>query len=147
MVSMLASSAVDRGFEPRSGQTKDYKISVFKLNNNHSLTCSPFTDMSWRWRSEGTPLRWSYVPSNLNVDWESVTKLLCMLRTIWIGWKMSWAHLHLYHNIMYSWNRSLASDPYLGFLHISRGGASEGSCFNQERIQMPRFLCLKKVSN
>jgi hypothetical protein len=26
MVSVLASSAVDRGFEPRSGQTKDYKI-------------------------------------------------------------------------------------------------------------------------
>ena len=26
MVSMLALSAVDRGFEPESGQTKDYKI-------------------------------------------------------------------------------------------------------------------------
>jgi hypothetical protein len=26
MVSMLASSVVDRGFEPWSGQTKDYKI-------------------------------------------------------------------------------------------------------------------------
>jgi hypothetical protein len=26
MVSVLASSAVDRGFEPRSGQTKDYKV-------------------------------------------------------------------------------------------------------------------------
>ena len=26
MVSMLASSVVDRGFEPQSGQTKDYKI-------------------------------------------------------------------------------------------------------------------------
>jgi hypothetical protein len=26
MVSELASSAVDLGFEPRSGQTKDYKI-------------------------------------------------------------------------------------------------------------------------
>ena len=26
MVSVFASSAVDRGFEPRSGQTKDYKI-------------------------------------------------------------------------------------------------------------------------
>ena len=25
MISVLASSAVDRGFEPRSGQTKDYK--------------------------------------------------------------------------------------------------------------------------
>jgi hypothetical protein len=28
MVSMLASSAVDRGFEPWSGQTKDYKIGI-----------------------------------------------------------------------------------------------------------------------
>jgi hypothetical protein len=26
MVSVLASSAVDCGFEPRSGQTKDYKL-------------------------------------------------------------------------------------------------------------------------
>ena len=26
MVSVLASSAVDRGFEPRSGQIKDYKM-------------------------------------------------------------------------------------------------------------------------
>ena len=28
IVSVLASSAVDRGFEPLSGQTKDYKISI-----------------------------------------------------------------------------------------------------------------------
>jgi hypothetical protein len=28
MVSVLALSVVDRGFEPRSGQTKDYKISI-----------------------------------------------------------------------------------------------------------------------
>ena len=28
MVSVLASSAVYRGFEPRSGQTKDYKIGI-----------------------------------------------------------------------------------------------------------------------
>ena len=28
MVSVPASSAVDRGFEPRSGQTKDYKIGI-----------------------------------------------------------------------------------------------------------------------
>ena len=28
MVSMLVSSAVDRGFEPRSGQTKDYNIGI-----------------------------------------------------------------------------------------------------------------------
>jgi hypothetical protein len=28
MVSMLASSSVDRGFVPRLGQTKDYKIGI-----------------------------------------------------------------------------------------------------------------------
>jgi hypothetical protein len=28
MVSMLTSIAVDRGFEPRSGQTNDYKIGI-----------------------------------------------------------------------------------------------------------------------
>ena len=28
MVSVLVSSAVDRGFNPRSGQIKDYKISI-----------------------------------------------------------------------------------------------------------------------
>ena len=28
MVSVLASSTVNSGFEPRSGQTKDYKISI-----------------------------------------------------------------------------------------------------------------------
>ena len=28
MVSVLASSAVDRGFQPQSGQTKDYEIGI-----------------------------------------------------------------------------------------------------------------------
>jgi thiamine biosynthesis protein ThiC len=32
MVSMLASSTVDRGFEPRSGQTKDYKLGICQVN-------------------------------------------------------------------------------------------------------------------
>ena len=32
MVCVLASSAVGRGFEARSGQTKDYKICCFSAN-------------------------------------------------------------------------------------------------------------------
>jgi hypothetical protein len=36
MVSVLASSAVDRGFEPRSGQTKDYKISIYCFSAKHA---------------------------------------------------------------------------------------------------------------
>ena len=37
MISVLASSAVDRGFEPPSGQTKDYKIDIccFSLSTQH----------------------------------------------------------------------------------------------------------------
>ena len=33
MVSVLASSAVDRGFEPRPHQTKDYKICCFSAKH------------------------------------------------------------------------------------------------------------------
>ena len=35
MVSMLSASAVDRGFKPRSGQTKDYKISIYCFSAKH----------------------------------------------------------------------------------------------------------------
>ena len=36
MVSVFASSAVDRGLEPRSGQTEDYKISICCFSAKHA---------------------------------------------------------------------------------------------------------------
>ena len=36
MVSVLASSAVDRGFEPRSGQTKDFKVGICCFSAKHA---------------------------------------------------------------------------------------------------------------
>ena len=36
MVSVLAFSAVDRGFEPRSGQAKDYKIGIYCYSAKHA---------------------------------------------------------------------------------------------------------------
>ena len=36
MVSVLASSAVDREFEPRSWQTKDYKIGICWFSAKHA---------------------------------------------------------------------------------------------------------------
>ena len=36
MASVLASSAVDRGLEPRSGQTKDYKIDMYFFSAKHA---------------------------------------------------------------------------------------------------------------
>jgi hypothetical protein len=36
MVSVLASSVVDRGFEPRSDKTKDYKIGICCFSTKHA---------------------------------------------------------------------------------------------------------------
>jgi hypothetical protein len=36
MVRVLASSSVDRGFGPRSGQTKDYKIGICCFSAKHA---------------------------------------------------------------------------------------------------------------
>ena len=36
MVNVVASSAVDRGFEPRFGQTKDYKIGICCFSTKHA---------------------------------------------------------------------------------------------------------------
>jgi len=44
MFSVLASSAVDRGLEPRSGQTKDYEIGICCFSAN----VSEWSDMSTR---------------------------------------------------------------------------------------------------
>ena len=36
MIRVLSSSAVDRGFEPRSAQTKDYKIGICCFSAKHT---------------------------------------------------------------------------------------------------------------
>jgi hypothetical protein len=36
MVSVLAASAVDRGFEPRTGQTKDYATNMCCFSTKHA---------------------------------------------------------------------------------------------------------------
>jgi hypothetical protein len=36
MVSILASSAVDSGFKPRSGQTKDFQIGIYCFSAKHA---------------------------------------------------------------------------------------------------------------
>ena len=63
MSSVLASSAVDRGFEPRSAQTKDYTIGICCISAKHAAlksinkdwfarnqdNLSEWCDMSIRW--------------------------------------------------------------------------------------------------
>ena len=50
MFSGLASSAVDRGFEPRSGHTKDYKIDICCFSAKHAALRRKSTDWLARFR-------------------------------------------------------------------------------------------------
>ena len=57
MVSVLASSAVDRGFEPRSGQTKDYKIGMCCFSAEHAALRRKSKD--WLARNQNNVSEWS----------------------------------------------------------------------------------------
>ena len=57
MVSVLASSAVDRGFEPRSDQAKDYKIGMCCFSAKHAALRRKSTD--WLPRNQNNVSEWS----------------------------------------------------------------------------------------
>jgi hypothetical protein len=57
MVSVLASSAVDHGFESRSGQTKDYQIGMCCFTANHAALRRKSKD--WLARNQGNVSEWS----------------------------------------------------------------------------------------
>jgi len=57
IVNMLSSSVVDRGFEPLSGQAKDYKIGICCFYAKHTLLRSKSKDMlAW---NEDNVSQWS----------------------------------------------------------------------------------------
>ena len=57
MVSVLASSVVDRGFEPRSGQTKDYKLGICCFSAKHAVLRRKSKD--WLARYQNNVSEWS----------------------------------------------------------------------------------------
>ena len=57
MVSVIAYSAVDRGVEPRSGQTKDYKISICCFSAKHTALRSKSKD--WLAQNHDNVSEWS----------------------------------------------------------------------------------------
>ena len=57
MVSVLASSAVDRVFEHRSGQTKDYKIGICCFSAKHETLRRKSKD--WLARNLNNVSEWS----------------------------------------------------------------------------------------
>ena len=57
MISVLSSSAVDRGFKPRSGQTKDYEFGMCCLSAKHAALRRNSKD--WLDRKQNKVSDWS----------------------------------------------------------------------------------------
>jgi hypothetical protein len=57
MVNVLTSSAVDRGFEPRSGQTKDYEIGICCFSSKHAALRRK--SKHWLARNQDNVSEWS----------------------------------------------------------------------------------------
>jgi hypothetical protein len=57
VVSVLASSAVDDGFKPRSGQTKDYKIGICCFSAKHTALRRKSKD--WLAQNQNNVSEWS----------------------------------------------------------------------------------------
>ena len=75
MVSVLASSVVDRWFESRSGQTKDYNIGMCCFYAKHAALSRK--DKDWLTRNQNNVSEWSDISirrllfqwaSNLNIQ-------------------------------------------------------------------------------
>ena len=56
MVSLLASNVVDRGFEPQSGQTKDYQIGICSFSSKHAALRGKSKD--WWTRNQDNGFEW-----------------------------------------------------------------------------------------
>jgi hypothetical protein len=57
MVSVLVSSAIGCGFEPRSGQSKDYKIGICCFSAKHAALRRKSKD--WLARNQNNVSEWS----------------------------------------------------------------------------------------
>jgi hypothetical protein len=74
MVSMLTSSAVDRGFEPWSGQTEDWKIGMCCFSAKHAALSSKSKD--WLARNQDNVSEWSDMSTcDLLFQWASTIKI------------------------------------------------------------------------
>jgi len=62
MISVLASSGVDHGFEPQSGQIKDYEIGICVFSAKHAALKRKNKD--WLVRNQNNVSEWSDVSTH-----------------------------------------------------------------------------------
>ena len=74
MVSMLISSAIDHGFEPRCVQTKDCNIGICCFSAKHAALGSKSKD--WLARNQNSVSKWSDMSiRGLLFQWASTIKI------------------------------------------------------------------------
>jgi hypothetical protein len=74
MVSLLTSSVVDRGFELRSGQTKDYKIGICCFSAKHAALRSKSKD--WLAQNPNNVSEWGDMSTRrLLFQWASTIEI------------------------------------------------------------------------
>ena len=74
MVSMLASSVIDSGFEHWSGQTKDYEIGICSFSAKHAALRRKSKD--WSARNQNNVSEWSNMSAHeLLFQWASTIKI------------------------------------------------------------------------
>jgi hypothetical protein len=84
MVSVLASSTVNSGFEPRSGQTKDYKISIYCFSDKHAALRRKSKD--WLAQNQNNVSEWGDMSIHgLLFQWASTIENPTQLKICWIG--------------------------------------------------------------
>ena len=98
MVNMLVSSAVDRGFEPRLGQTKDYKISICCFSAKHAALRR--RSKGWLAQNQDNVFEWIDMSIHgLLFQWASPIKnqtkhvglvnfivlVMILLKNLWVG--------------------------------------------------------------
>ena len=92
MVSVLASSVVDRGFQPRTGQTKDYKIGICCFSAKHAALRRKSKD--WLVRNQNNVTEWSDMSiRRLLFQWASTIKIILSIWYPQNAWVFGWQHV------------------------------------------------------
>ena len=94
LASVFGSSAVDRGFEPQSGQTKDYKIDICCFSAKHAALRKNSKD--WLARNQNNVTEWSNM-STRGLLFQS-TSTIYKNPTQCVGLVQSGPHHHLIEN-------------------------------------------------
>ena len=99
MVSVLALSAVDRGFESQSGQTKDYKIGICCFSTKHAALKRKSKD--WLAWNEDNVSEWGYMSiCRLLFQWASTIKIQL---NVLVLYKAKFVIISLKINLFWPW--------------------------------------------